>query len=81
MIQNIIVGIIGIVVFLYVIKKIIDFAFETGLNVLNISFSPIKGPEGNIEYLIYLDRKKAGLSKEEAYALADETADTSHNEL
>ena len=64
-----------------VIKKIIDFAFETGLNVLNISFSPIKGPEGNIEYLIYLDRKKAGLSKEEAYALADETADTSHNEL
>ncbi len=64
-----------------VIRKIIDFAVEIQLNVLNISFSPIKGPEGNIEYLILLDRKKAGLSKEEAYALADKTADASHNEL
>ena len=64
-----------------VILKIIDFAFENGLNVLNISFSPIKGPEGNIEYLIYLDRKNEGLTKEEAYALASEITDASHNIL
>jgi len=61
-----------------VIIKIIDFASEIGLNIMNISYSPIKGPEGNIEYLILLDRKKEGLSKEEAYKLADSIAESSH---
>ena len=64
-----------------VIEKIIDFAFDIGLNVINISFSPIKGPEGNIEYLILLDRKKKGLSSDEAYALARDIAESSHNVL
>ena len=37
-----------------VIKKIADFSLETGFTIKNITFSPIKGPEGNIEYLIHL---------------------------
>lgn len=37
-----------------VIKKITDFSLETGFTIKNITFSPIKGPEGNIEYLIHL---------------------------
>ena len=53
-----------------VILKIIDFAFEIGLNVIGIDFSPIKGPEGNIEYLIMLDRKNEGLTIEEAHKAA-----------
>ena len=61
-----------------VIVKIIDYAFEIGLNVINISYSPIKGPEGNIEYLILLDKKNKGLTKEEAYALADSVSRNSH---
>ena len=64
-----------------VIIKIIDFAFEHGLNVLNLSYSPIKGPEGNIEYLILLDRKQQGMTKEEAYDLADEVSRNSHSFL
>lgn len=64
-----------------VILKIIDFAFEQGLNILNIDFSPIKGPEGNIEYLILLDRKTEGLAIEEAYALAERVTTISHEEL
>lgn len=64
-----------------VIRNIVEFAFETGLNVMNISYSPIKGPEGNIEYLMLLDRKKEGLTKDEAFALADKTADSSHEML
>ncbi len=64
-----------------VIEKIIDFAFEKGLNILNIDFSPIKGPEGNIEYLILLDRKKEGFLKEEAYEMAKQVTALSHNEL
>ena len=39
-----------------VVKKIISLALENGFSVLGLQFSPIKGPEGNIEYLIYLKK-------------------------
>ena len=37
-----------------VVKKIVSLALENGFSVGGLQFSPIKGPEGNIEYLIYL---------------------------
>ena len=37
-----------------VVRKIFDFCLENGFDVLNLDYSPIKGPEGNIEYLIHL---------------------------
>ena len=64
-----------------VILKIIDFAFDEGLNVIGIDFSPIKGPEGNIEYLIMLDRKNEGLTKEDAYKIARDITERSHELL
>ena len=39
-----------------VIGKIADNAQAFGFKVLGISFSPVRGPEGNIEYLIYLGK-------------------------
>lgn len=66
---------------LEVILKIIDFAFEIGLNVIGIDFSPIKGPEGNIEYLIMLDRKNEGLTQEEAHKTAKDITEQSHELL
>lgn len=39
-----------------VVKTIYDFCLDNGYSVLNLDFSPIKGPEGNIEYLIYLEK-------------------------
>ena len=39
-----------------VIEKVISFALETGFSVYNLEYSPIKGPEGNIEYLVYIGR-------------------------
>ena len=41
-----------------VIRKIIDYADSIGFTVLHLEFSPIKGPEGNIEYLLHI-RKDA----------------------
>ena len=41
-----------------VIEKIKNFALDNGFNVLGVDYSPIKGPEGNIEYLIYLENSK-----------------------
>ena len=39
------------------IVRVIDFAVETGFSVLGLTFSPVKGPEGNIEYLVYLKKE------------------------
>lgn len=43
-----------------VIEKIIKFSESLGFVVKAFSFSPIKGPEGNIEFLLYLGKKDAG---------------------
>ena len=39
-----------------VIKKVIDYALSIGFKVLDLTFSPVKGPEGNIEYLVQLEK-------------------------
>lgn len=41
-----------------VVKKIVDFVVSLGFSVLNIDYSPIRGPEGNIEYLIHIKNDK-----------------------
>lgn len=38
-----------------VIKSVIEFAGDTGFEIKGLSYSPIRGPEGNIEYLLYLN--------------------------
>ena len=60
-----------------VLRKILDFAFLSGFQILELGFSPIKGPEGNIEYLVYLrkdtERESAKLpaTEKEAEALLE----------
>lgn len=46
-----------------VIHKIIDYADSIGFEVLHLEHSPIKGPEGNIEYLLHI-RKSIELTDE-----------------
>ena len=49
-----------------VIHKVVDCAQSLGFAVLGLDFSPIKGPEGNIEYLLWLGKEVAdcGLTDE-----------------
>lgn len=47
-------------VHLEVIEKVIDYARTISFAVKNLEFSPIKGPEGNIEYLLYLKKIHEG---------------------
>ena len=54
-----------------VISKIIDFADYVGFSIINLDFSPIKGPEGNIEYLIFIEKDK---SKEKPFTEAEAEA-------
>ncbi len=48
-----------------VISKVVIFARMTGFTVLDLAYSPIKGPEGNIEYLIFI-RKNTDMDCETA---------------
>lgn len=59
-----------------VIKKVVDFTKEIGFAVLGIDYSPIKGPEGNIEYLMHVS--KVGESVE---IDIDGLVDKSHTEI
>lgn len=42
-----------------VCEQTIQFADRIGFEILGLDFSPIKGPEGNIEYLLYLKKEEA----------------------
>lgn len=39
-----------------VIEKICNYVTESGFKILGLDFSPVKGPKGNIEYLIYIEK-------------------------
>lgn len=41
-----------------VVRNIVDFTLQNGFSVLGLTFSPVKGPEGNIEYLLYLQKSE-----------------------
>ena len=46
-----------------VVYGIVDYLLEQDLNVLGVNYSPIKGPEGNREYLVYFTKDKAKISE------------------
>lgn len=60
-----------------VIEKIYNFAIEKGFFVAGLDYSPIKGPEGNIEYLIYLKKE----AEENADIDIEAVVNASHSEL
>ncbi|MBS6043565.1 MAG: TlyA family RNA methyltransferase [Clostridium baratii] len=63
-----------------VVFGIVNYLLEHDLNVLGISYSPIKGPEGNIEYLVYFSKDK---NKESNFKMEDIEAvvSASHTEI
>ena len=40
-----------------VVEKITNFVQTIGFSVKGLTFSPVKGPEGNIEYLLYVKKE------------------------
>lgn len=46
-----------------VINEIIEFVQKNNYQVIDINFSPVKGPQGNIEYLLYLKRNNNTFDK------------------
>ena len=62
-----------------VIEKIINSALENGYSVSALDFSPIKGPEGNIEYLCYLEKSREAVRADDISS--DAVVEASHNAL
>ena len=52
-------------VHLEVLERFLDHAAQAGFTVRDLTFSPIKGPEGNIEYLGYLQAGEGPVRSEE----------------
>lgn len=66
-------------VHLEVINKVIDYAISIGFEVLNLEFSPVKGPEGNIEYLLHLQKHTSGIYEQvpfEAQSIVEKAHET-----
>ena len=42
-----------------VIENVTGFTVQAGFEVLGLDFSPVKGPEGNIEYLMYIEKSSS----------------------
>ncbi len=62
-----------------VICKIVDYAASIGFEVLHLEHSPIKGPEGNIEYLLHI--KKAAEISEAVLLLSEREAEEQLKEI
>ncbi len=52
-------------VHLEVIEKVIEYAVSIGFEPLHLEFSPIKGPEGNIEYLLHIQKNTEMIQEED----------------
>ena len=62
-----------------VVENIVNFCVENGFAVLGLDFSPIKGPEGNIEYLMLV--KKSDNTYIDEPVDAEDVVTRSHEKL
>ena len=69
-----------------VIEMVMDYAVSIGFEILHLDFSPIRGPEGNIEYLLNIytasePREHERLPHEEYSQLIAQTVENAHKTL
>lgn len=66
---------------LEVINSVIEYAVSIGFEPLNLNYSPIKGPEGNIEYLLYIRNSNKIEIDEELLKSVKNIVDYAHEKL
>lgn len=64
-----------------VIEMVVNYAREIGFQLLHLDFSPIKGPEGNIEYLLHIRKQEEDSGYENAELDIDGVVEASHGTL
>ncbi|MBS6561288.1 MAG: TlyA family RNA methyltransferase [Clostridiales bacterium] len=68
-------------VHLQVIEMVTEFAISIGFELLHLDFSPIKGPEGNIEYLLHMRKLGEGEKVEDIPFDREKVVTESHQTL
>ena len=68
-------------VHLEVIQTVISYAKSISFGVRHLEFSPIKGPEGNIEYLVHLVKLPEGIVEEKMLVSPEEVVRQAHETL
>ena len=63
-----------------VVTNIVNFLIDNEFTVLGLSFSPIKGPEGNREYLVYFTKNKER-ETDFKFDVIDQIIEDSHSQL
>ena len=65
-----------------VIEKVRDYAMSISMEPCHLSFSPIKGPEGNIEYLLHLKKHPEGSQVPDSLQVSvEEVVSQAHGQL
>ena len=66
-----------------IVSDIINFCLENSFLIRGLDFSPIKGPAGNIEYLLYIENHKVDIdnSNINISEIIDKVVDESHRVL
>ncbi len=62
-----------------VVENTLDMLIRNKMSILGLDFSPVKGPEGNIEYLVYIEKNES--SQNLSTLTAKEVVEKSHLEL
>lgn len=62
-----------------VVEDIVGYCVSNGFSVLGLSWSPIKGPQGNIEYLVYIQKSDSPVNR--LTVSPEEVVKASHEEL
>ena len=62
-----------------VVENTVNMMLNNNMRVLGLDFSPVKGPEGNIEYLVYIE--KTDTPEDVSGVTAKDVVEMSHKEL
>ena len=62
-----------------VVENTVNMLLNNKMSVLGLTFSPVKGPEGNIEYLVYIEKNE--YAENTSGVTAKEVVESSHSEL
>lgn len=64
-----------------VIEGVVEYAISIGFKPINLSYSPIKGPEGNIEYLLHIHKAQDELIEQDLLQSIKNVVDNAHEKL
>jgi 23S rRNA (cytidine1920-2'-O)/16S rRNA (cytidine1409-2'-O)-methyltransferase len=64
-----------------VLRDIMHYAQSIEFGIKDLTYSPIKGPEGNIEFLLYISKTNTSITEYELDSLVERVVNESHSSM